>query len=174
MVSGDSSIGGLVGYNQSSASISNYYSTGAVSGSSSCGGLIGYKISGSVVGSFWNTQTSGQPNRDGGTGKTTAEMKTLSTFTVVPANWDFIGETDNGTNDYWRMCADGVDYPRLSWEFVKGGDFSCPDGVAMDDVVRLSQDWLATYSQAFYGADANGDSGVTFADFAILAANWLE
>jgi hypothetical protein len=72
------------------------------------------------------------------------------------------------------MCEDGVDYPRLSWEFVRGGDFSCPDGVAMDDVVRLSQDWLSTYSQAFYGADANGDSGVTFADFAILAAKWLE
>jgi hypothetical protein len=41
-------------------------------------------------------------------------MKTLSTFTS--AGWDFVGETANGTNDYWRMCVDGVDYPRLAWE----------------------------------------------------------
>ena len=91
-------------------------------------------------------------------------MKTQSTFTE--AGWDFLGETINGPNDIWRMCLDGVDYPRLTWEYVQGGDFACPDGVN-------GGDWLSTYSQALYGADANGDKEVTFADFAILAERWL-
>jgi hypothetical protein len=175
-VNGSNTVGGLVGWNVLYGSIICCYSVGAVSGTVRVGGLVGDELEyASVLVSYWDTQTSQLTSSAGGTGKTTTEMKTLSTFTSNwMGGWDFTNETANGTNDYWRMCADGVGYPRLSWEFVKGGDFSCPDGVAMDDVVRLSQDWLTTYSQACYGADANGDSKVTFADFVILAANWTK
>ena len=116
------SVGGLVGLN--SGSISNCYSTGTVSGSQYVGGLVG-RNSGSVGSSFWDTQTSGQITSNGGTGKTTAQMKTLSTFT--DAGWDFLGETINGTEDTWRMCVNGLYYPKLSWQFPPG-DFVCPDG----------------------------------------------
>ena len=108
-VSGSSEVGGLVGYNNYNASISDCYSTGTVSGSSSVGGLVGGNR-GSVFSSFWDTESSGQTTSDGGTGKTTADMKTLSTFTS--AGWDFVNETVNGTCNYWQMSAG--DYPVLS------------------------------------------------------------
>jgi len=63
--------------------------------------------------SFWDTETSGQITSDGGTGKTTAEMQMKNTFT--DAKWDFVDETDNGTEDIWWIL-EGQDYPRLWWE----------------------------------------------------------
>jgi len=56
----------------------------------------------------------------------TADKKTLSTFTL--ARWNFIGYAGNGTNNIWRMCADGADYPHLNWEST-AGNLVCPDGV---------------------------------------------
>jgi len=46
-------------------------------------------------------------------GKTTAEMQTASTF--LEAGWDFVDETENGTEDIWWID-EGQDYPRLWWE----------------------------------------------------------
>jgi len=171
-VSGGWLVGGLVGYNYYNGIISSCYSTGSVSGTGdSVGGLVGVNYISVVSSSFWDVNTSSWPTSAAGTGKTTGEMKTQSTFT--DAAWDFIGETDNGTNDIWRRCVDGVDYPRLTWEYVQGGDFACPDGVNGGDLKVLCEDWLSTYSQALYGADADGDKEVTFADFAVLADHWL-
>ncbi len=59
---------------------------------------------------FWDTQTSGQAASAGGTGKTTAEMQTENTFT--DADWDFVDETENGTEDIWWIL-EGQDYQRL-------------------------------------------------------------
>ena len=46
----------------------------------------------------------------GGTGLTTAEMQTASTF--LEAGWDFVDEADNGTDDIWWIL-EGQGYPRL-------------------------------------------------------------
>jgi hypothetical protein len=73
---------------------------------------VGYNYGGTITASFWDTETSGQVTSDGGTGLSTIEMQTLSTF--IDAGWDFVGETANGTDDIWKMPAG--DYPRLSWE----------------------------------------------------------
>jgi len=35
--------------------------------------------------------------------------------TFLEAGWDFVGETDNGTEDIWWID-EGKDYPRLWWE----------------------------------------------------------
>lgn len=81
-------IGGFIGYLESGA-IEDCYSTGApTTGSTdpSIGGLVGWN-DGAVVNCFWDIETSGQATSDGGTGKTTAEMKTQSIFT--DAGWDF-------------------------------------------------------------------------------------
>jgi len=79
-----------------------------------------------VVGDcFWDIQTSGQAASAGGTGKTTAEMQTASTF--LDAGWDFVDETANGMEDIWWID-EGKDYPRLWWERVLGDDFE--DGKA--------------------------------------------
>jgi len=87
-------VGGLVGWNNST--VSNCYATGSVSGSSIVGGLVGYDYFGTVTASFWDIDTSGQLTSAGGVGKTTAEMKTRSTFTS--AGWDFIEVWDIGEN----------------------------------------------------------------------------
>ena len=100
-VTGNDNVGGLVGKNDDS--ISNSYSIGGVTGNSDVGGLVGSN-SDSVTNSFWNTETSGQASSDGGTGKTTTELKTLSTFSGV--GWD-IECSNMDLND---------DYPHLGWQ----------------------------------------------------------
>jgi hypothetical protein len=177
-IAGSSNYDGSINF----SSIINCYAACTVTGYGSVsqsGGLVGYESGAGQVypGCTWDKSLFTGPgigNNSGSpiAGKTTAEMKTKATFTSL--GWGFAGETGNSANDYWRMCVDKIDYPRLNWEFIKNGDFSCPDGVDMSDLVRLCQDWLMTYSQSLSGADANGDSQVNLADFAILAGNWLK
>ena len=110
-VNGTSMVGGLVGFNL--GDVNCCYSAGAVKGIISVGGLVGAAVH-VVTASFWDIQTSDQTRSDGGgTGKTTAQMQTASTF--VDAGWDFVGEVANGTEDIWWID-EGKDRPRLSWE----------------------------------------------------------
>ena len=108
--------GGLIGLLGSGASVTieRCYSTGSVTPSSSdyTGGFIGFIQSEgtyTATACFWDTETSVQAAAYGSgstgtitgtiTGKTTAEMKTESTFT--DAGWDFttIWAMDGSTND---------------------------------------------------------------------------
>jgi len=94
-------VGGLVGYH-TYGTVSTSYATGSVSGSTGSrdvGGLIGGSSGGSTSNSFWDTQTSMQTVSAGGTGKTTAEMKTASTYT----GWD--------TTNIWTIT--NGSYPSL-------------------------------------------------------------
>lgn len=104
-VSGVSSnIGGFLGYNESA--INNSYSTGLVSGGSfNVGGFVGYS-SLTIGNSFWDTETSGLSNSGGGTGKTTNEMKTNSTF--LNAGWS--------SSIWYRDDSYNNGYPYLSWQ----------------------------------------------------------
>ncbi len=115
-VSGSYYVGGLVGGSNDYASVNNSYSTGNVSGGTVfVGGLVGANHnSSSVNNSFWDTETSGQSSSDGGTGKTTAEMQVFSTF--LNAGWDFIGETNNGSDDIWGLIYSDNGYPFLMWQ----------------------------------------------------------
>jgi len=106
-----SEIGGING--TFFGTMTNCYSTGTITGTTFVGGLTGYN-GGTVTNSFWDTQTSGNPTSSGGTGKTTAEMQDIATFTN--AAWDFANETTNGTNDYWSMPCGGNNYPKLTWQ----------------------------------------------------------
>jgi len=112
-VSGNNCVGGLVGYNWG-GTVSNSYSTGAVTGSSYVGGLVGYNDAGTVSNSFWDTQTSGQATSAGGTGKTTVEMMTLSTF--GDAGWDIV-LIQNYVDQTWYID-EGNDYPKLGWQLT--------------------------------------------------------
>ncbi len=98
-VSGDNVVGGLVGFSWDD--ISDCYATGKVSGTNNIGGFVGVKGA-SVSNCFWDTETSGVAISDGGTGKTTAEMKTESTFTS--AGWDL--------SSVWGIL-NGSSYPFL-------------------------------------------------------------
>ena len=123
VVSGNSDIGGLAGSNIE-GDLTQCYSVGLVCGTGEhVGGLVGTNYDydgggtflpvpqGSVTGSFWDIQTSGQATSDEGTGKTTVEMQTASTFR--DAGWDFVGETADGTCDYWEITEGN--YPRLHY-----------------------------------------------------------
>lgn len=92
-------ISALVGYIAGPGTVSYSYATGAVDGGyQDVGGLIGGSR-GSTTSSFWDTETTGQVVSSGGTGKTTAEMMTLTTFT--DAGWD--------TTNIWNVAS----YPTL-------------------------------------------------------------
>ena len=117
-VEGDSQVGGLVGYSHYSAILSSYC-TGEVKGNAYTGGLVGNNSwgyqGGSIISTFWDVETSGLTESDGGTGLTTAEMQDVDSYLDV--GWDFVDETDNGTDDLWWMPE--RDYPRLWWEAVE-------------------------------------------------------
>lgn len=118
-VNGQNQIGGLVG---KGGSVFSSYSAGQVSGiGTNVGGLIG---SGKALDSFWDIETSNQATSGGGTGKTTAQMKSVATFTNLTtvglsSPWDFVGNPQHDTNneDHWDI--DGINndgYPFLSWQ----------------------------------------------------------
>ena len=120
-VTGEGHVGGLVGWNDGGV-ISNSYSTGRVTGEGHIGGLVGENHLGTVSNSFWDVETSEMEESSGGTGKTTAEMQNIATFTDIETEglddpWDMIavvrGETDD---DYAWNIVDGDVYPFFSWE----------------------------------------------------------
>jgi len=107
-VTGEHHVGGLVGWNESNASITASYSTGSVSDG---GGLVGFNEDLSLTSSsFWDIETSGQMGSDGGFGLTTIEM-------MDPEMLGLHGLLTNDPN--WVLDA-GRDYPRLAWEGTAG------------------------------------------------------
>jgi hypothetical protein len=174
-VAGYYNVGGLAGNNSSSnriwpnvnsagGNILMCYSTGIVSGRDNVGGLVGYNYqsslpkplpfstyTGVILNSFWDIQASGMTKSAGGMGKTTVQMKTLSTFTS--ARWDFMGEIANGTEDIW-FIRQGLEYPRFVWED------QLPIADAGDDFsVHCAQDGFAAVQLDGSGSsDADGDS----------------
>jgi hypothetical protein len=112
-VTGSTQVGGLVGVNFY-GNVTRSYSTGRVTGSSQVGGLVGYNKA-TVSNSFWDRVTSGMEESDGGTGRTTAQMMDIATFS--DAAWDIItiahGETISAYT--WNIVDDET-YPFLSWQ----------------------------------------------------------
>jgi hypothetical protein len=111
-VSGNGQMGGLLGWNEGSVSYS--YSTGVVSVKDYVGGLVGHNRA-TVSNSFWDTQTSGQSTSDGGTGKTTAEVKNIATFAGAGWNIAAVAPGERNMAYAWNIV-DGQTYPFLSWE----------------------------------------------------------
>ncbi|WP_341281142.1 S-layer homology domain-containing protein [Paenibacillus sp. FSL H8-0537] len=213
-ISGGSSVGGLVGFASGSISSSysnasvnaahrnaggltginqwethNSYATGKVGAESSpTGGLAGALNPGaSVSNSFYDSDTTGQSDTGKGTGKTTLEMKTLSTY----VNWP-------GFNDYWGIDPDvneGYPYLKAFYRFVNydgngnmGGSVPIDNNVYSNDaMVTVSgdidpSDPLVKTDYVFVGwntlADGSGTSYVSEDTFSItknttLYAHWL-
>jgi The GLUG motif len=116
-VTGDDNVGGLLGKNDNTGTVGSSYSTSNVTGNLHVGGLVG-RNQGSVSNSFWDTQTSGWGSSAGGTGKTTAQMMDIDTFTGV--GWDILavgGSGDRNTGYVWNIV-DDVTYAFLSWQPV--------------------------------------------------------
>jgi len=103
--------GGLVGHNYH-AYMNNCYAAGYVDGSHwSIGGLIGSNSGYAITDCFWDMETTNQASSAGGTGKTTALMKDVRTFTDVAwsaglsSPWDFVDDPydDNDSADIWNI-----------------------------------------------------------------------
>ena len=99
--------GGLVGENNSGATITASYSTGAATGDSTSGndkeeigGLVG-KSGGTVTNSYWDATTSGQSSSGGGTSKTTSELQTPTGYTGIYASWNVNVDGVTGNDDPW-------------------------------------------------------------------------
>jgi hypothetical protein len=165
--------GGLVGENSWGGTISNCYSAGSVTITTEVGGLVG-ENRGEVMDSFWDTQASGQVTSGGGTGKTTAEMQMATIFTDV--GWDFVGESVNGTEDIWSICAE-TNYPRLARQ-IPAGDFVCPDGITIEDFVFFIEHWgddnCDPSNDYCQGTDLDFSGTVDDSDLEILLENWLQ
>ncbi|HUX49018.1 MAG TPA: GLUG motif-containing protein [Dehalococcoidia bacterium] len=116
-VTGDNEVGGLVG-SMYYATVANSYSTGSVAGNSNVGGLVGRRDYGSVTKSFWDVETSGRATSAGGTGKTTAEMQDISTFSGAAWHVVAVADSDARNTLYLWNIVDGGTYPFLSWEGV--------------------------------------------------------
>ncbi|MCJ7576240.1 MAG: hypothetical protein MUO80_06180, partial [Dehalococcoidia bacterium] len=117
-VTGGDTVGGLVGEN-GEGTVSNSYSSGNVIGNNYVGGLVGSNWPlGTVRNSFWDTQTSGQSGSSGGTGKNTAEMQDVATFSGVGWNIITVANPDIRNLAYIWNIVDDVTYPFLSWEPV--------------------------------------------------------
>jgi uncharacterized repeat protein (TIGR02543 family) len=153
---GYSDVGGLVGAN--SGPITDSFAAGKVEGSTyDVGGLVGDTFPETVARCYWDTETSGQSTSDGGTGKTTAEMKQLATF----ENWDFL--------IIWDINADDNNgYPFLRWQGYEAAPtvptapqtFTATPG---DGQVALS--WMAPASDggaAIIRYEVSGNNGGTW------------
>jgi hypothetical protein len=200
-------VGGLVGRNYGGV-VTTCYSTGEVTSETNyVGGLVGADHSGSINNCFWDIESSGMTigvaagsfDPADVMGRETSEMQMQSTF--ADGGWDFIGETVNGPNDIWRMCVDGITYPKLAWEFYMHGDFVCGDGLDMYDFdyiserypsdgcggifdsaggsvdlemfANLAQQWLKVGCGDCQGADLSGDENIDIDDVYQFAEQWL-
>jgi len=115
-VAGYQRTGGLVGYNQG-GTITKCYSVAGVTGDSSVGGLVGFSEPPDATSSFWDAESSGCAESDGGTAKTTSEMRDILTFSRQ--SWDIVAVAHGETNrDYIWSIVNGVSYPFLSWQSV--------------------------------------------------------
>ena len=117
-VIGDEYVGGLVGEldGWDDNSVDRCYSAGNVSGNEYVGGLVGRNYYSSITNSFWDIETSGQSASAGGTGKTTAQMKDITTFSG--ATWNIIAVANPGVRNlaYIWNIVDDVTYPFFGWE----------------------------------------------------------
>lgn len=172
-----SAIGGLIGSNDHSYStvrqVENSYAAGSVNGVANLGGLAGYDYNGNgnFIKCFWNQTANptlggiGNATNPEVFAKTTAQLKTRSTFTS--AGWDL--------SVTWWLCTDGVRYPKLQWEKNLIGDFACPDGIELNDLQVLAGEWLTNgLSRSDIAPAPDGDGWVDLLDFAAFAAAWME
>ncbi|MCP4712684.1 MAG: hypothetical protein GY869_29000, partial [Planctomycetes bacterium] len=99
---------------------------------------------------------------------TEAEMKLKNTYLTL--DWDFWGESDNGNEDHWRICEDGVNYPSHSWN----GVFGC-GSVELPELVRFRLSWLSRMGDAnwYPECDLERDGVIDLRDYARLCIFWM-
>jgi hypothetical protein len=174
-VTGDEYVGGLVGYSIM-GTVSNSYSSGSVTGDEYVGGLVGRSDYSIVSNSFWDIETSGQTTSAGGTGKTTAEMKDIATFTDTATEgldepWNITAVASGETNPaYTWNIVDDESYPFLT--IGKTGDVNNDGHVNVLDMILIGQYWGQTGSPGWIPEDVIEDGEINVLDMIIIGQHW--
>jgi hypothetical protein len=166
--------GGLVGENNW-GTIINCYAAGNVTSTNGYeGAFVGADFNSVYVSCFYDSDISGSVTGIGNItdpptviGKTTSEMKNSLTF--IDVDWDMVTQDYYSSSYIWRMCADGVDYPRLNVEYTSG-DFLCPDGIDYLDLIALAEEWQI--EKFDIDVDFHFDKKIDFLDWSKLASAW--
>ncbi|GAG60913.1 unnamed protein product, partial [marine sediment metagenome] len=183
-------IGGFVGFVASvNSTMDNCYSTGRVAvtgGVPDVGGFCGYN-GGTISDCFWDEETSWMVLSDGGTRKSTAEMKTKSTFT--DAGWVFYGDFDVET-PIWHITDDLNDgYPMLPAQgfghyWIEGDEWCFVGELGKQRILGADTGDNGTAGQyfiegdAWHYVDADGDersqSGFVTAGSDVAGHYWID
>lgn len=109
--------GGFIGrFYEDDGTIEDCYSTGTASGYNHGGFCAEWGgVNTSINDCFWDTETSGEATSDGGTGKTTEEMKTRSTFTDADWGLTTIWHIKTPVNNSY-LCLLGVTPNCCKWK----------------------------------------------------------
>ncbi len=169
-----SGAGGLAGKNYGGIIINCYAVTIIPELGSNVGALIGEDVGGSYAGCFWDstandllTGIGNTTDPNGVVGESTSTLQQGSTF--ADAGWDIVTVDNQPMRNIWRLCQDGITYPRLAVEYL-AADFACPDGVDIFDLAYFADEWALELLGA--DVDFNYDLRVDFGDWATLAAAW--
>ena len=163
-VSGSASVGGLLGQ-QTGSSVGYSYSTGAVSGTgANVSGLIGTSSSSpTITASYWDTQTSNRASSNGGSGQTTAALKTPTGYTGIYSTWSANLDGVAGNDAPWAFGTSS-DYPTLVYHLTVDYD---EDNDRLIDVSNLAQLDAMRYDRNGNGAnEASGQYSVDATDWA--------
>ncbi len=134
IVMGSTDTGGIVGISIHGSEVNYCYVNGEVYPPEAAA-IVGYNTRGEVGGEVsyvrncvWDSETMAVSGAIGHSyggqtymveGHTRAEMREQSTYTNL--GWDFVDETENGTEDYWDMSTDwneGYPYIHDIWVYV--------------------------------------------------------
>ncbi len=159
----DENIGAFAGNCNSAVEISYSYAIGSVVYESASNptdkGFVGSDGgTNTYTANFFNSSASVQTVGTGATPQTTTGMKTQSTFT--DAGWDFMGETSNGTDDYWGINQnENSGYPFLKWQGYK-----LYTEITANPTTESLQCPTALENITLTGGTANTDGSFTFAN----------
>ena len=158
--SGSQRLGGFVGISQ--GGYLNCYAAGSVSGGTSyVKGFVGYVLLGIGFSGCYHLH----PDNGGGPidphvpALTDVQMQEQVNF----VDWDFFGETSNGTDELWFMDV----YPALSWQRPVG----------LMNFSMLAGYWNQsgfTQDQPQARVDWHVDGVVDISDLSLLVGSWLE
>ncbi len=165
---GWSAVGGIAGCQFGNSQIVNCYSTAQITGNNILGGIVGFDQNSQTIDSFWDVDVSGISTSSGGTGKSTVEMKTISTFTDtstpgLSSPWDFLNNPYNDTsdNDIWHIdpiINDGYPYICLQDTVtVSVCDFSVSSNLCwVDSTVHFQNLSIGSYIQYVWDFENDG------------------
>ena len=160
-VTGDTMVGGLVGANDGDGTIERSYATGVVDGLDYLGGLVGANRPVATVLDSYYDELTDQNDEGKGLLTTTEDMKSLATFTDVPANWNF--------ENIWAIDTLGVynnGYPYLQNVDIAGPTFTVL-GSGDTRTVNIDAGQVITTNPYIIKVLPDDPSGVTKVEFYI-------